>query len=240
MKTPVATSVHPVQLRLPGQAAAPQGPVDPFMMYVMHHAFRRDLTDFAAAVPVTPLHDAGTWKALARRWDLFSRALHHHHTGEDLELWPVLEERADEEERVVLQAMDAEHDMIDPLLEKAAAGFAALLENPDEQTRSRLSAVLSEAVTVLDAHLAHEEADALAIVQRRMTPQDWADFEAKMQRSNGLREMTKVGPLFLKGLHGEHLADVNARIPSALKLIVKLGGPSFRRLDGRAFYYIGA
>ena len=40
----------PRQLRLPGQAAAPEGPVDMQTMYLMHHAFRRDLDSFAAAV----------------------------------------------------------------------------------------------------------------------------------------------------------------------------------------------
>ena len=41
---------HPRQLRLPGQTAAPDGPVDMTIMYVMHHAFRRDLAAFAMAV----------------------------------------------------------------------------------------------------------------------------------------------------------------------------------------------
>lgn len=37
-----ARATWPRQLRLPGQAAALEGPVDLRMMYVMHHAFRRD------------------------------------------------------------------------------------------------------------------------------------------------------------------------------------------------------
>jgi hypothetical protein len=32
----------------PDQAAAPEGPVDMIMMYVLHHAFRCDLAAFAA------------------------------------------------------------------------------------------------------------------------------------------------------------------------------------------------
>ena len=46
------------QLFLPGQAAAPEGPVQAMPMYLMHHAFRRDLAAFAAAVPLTPLESA--------------------------------------------------------------------------------------------------------------------------------------------------------------------------------------
>ena len=37
------TPPGPTQIRLPGQTAAHPGPVDMTMMYVMHHAFRRDL-----------------------------------------------------------------------------------------------------------------------------------------------------------------------------------------------------
>ena len=97
----------PVQLRLPGQTAAHEGPVDMHMMYVMHHAFRRDLAAFAAAAAVTPSADRDTWQALARRWELFSTALHHHHAGEDAGLWPRLLEVADEQDRATLEAMEA-------------------------------------------------------------------------------------------------------------------------------------
>jgi hypothetical protein len=80
----------PTQPMLPGQAAAPDGPIDMTMMYVMHHGFRRDLRNFAAAAERTPVADRMTWQALANRWDLFSEALHHHHRGEDDAIWPAL------------------------------------------------------------------------------------------------------------------------------------------------------
>ncbi|SDU58814.1 hemerythrin domain-containing protein [Gordonia westfalica] len=238
MTTHPAATALPIQLRLPGQAAAPVGSIDPFMMYVLHHAFRRDLADFAAAVPRTKLDDAGTWRALADRWTMFAVALHHHHNGEDVELWPLLEERCDETEKLVLEAMDAEHDQIDPLLEECNAGFTTMAAHPDEQTRSALTATLVRAQSILGDHLAHEETDAIAIVQRRMTLHDWEEFEAKMSKQSGLGEMLKMSPMMVKGLSGADREVVFARIPGILKLLIKLGGPRFRRLDGRAFYYL--
>src|SRR3954451_11567507 len=71
------------QLMLPGQAAAPEGPVDATAMYVMHHAFRRDLAAFAAAVPVTPVDDRATWRRLRQRWELFATGLPQHPSGGD-------------------------------------------------------------------------------------------------------------------------------------------------------------
>lgn len=72
---------HPTQVRLPGQAAAPDGPLDLTMMFVVHRAFRRDLENFAAAAARTPLDDGASWLALDERWQLFAAALHHHHTS---------------------------------------------------------------------------------------------------------------------------------------------------------------
>ena len=112
----------------PGQAAAPEGPVDMSMMYLMHHAFRRDLAAFAAASRCTPVDDRATWQALAERWAALREALHHHHNGEDTGLWPLLLERATTDERATLEAMEAEHAEIDPLLEACAAGFARLAD----------------------------------------------------------------------------------------------------------------
>src|SRR6478752_7763734 len=80
-------STWPRQLRLPGQVATPDGPIDMRMMYVMHHAFRRDLDLFSAAVRNTPAGERGTWALLAARWELFAEALHEHHTIEDEGVW---------------------------------------------------------------------------------------------------------------------------------------------------------
>src|SRR5204862_4798433 len=73
----------PVQIRLAGQTAAPEGPVDMFMMYVMHHAFRRDLAKLTEAAQCTPVDDRVAWRLLQQRWEVFAEALHGHHTGED-------------------------------------------------------------------------------------------------------------------------------------------------------------
>ena len=95
------------------------------MMYVIHFAFRRDLAMFVAAAPVRPCTDRDAWRALADRWTLFSVVLHHHHSGEDAGLWPLLQGRADADERAVLDDMEAEHALIDPILADGAPGFAA-------------------------------------------------------------------------------------------------------------------
>ena len=79
---------RPRQICLPGQTHVAEGPHDQTGMYVMHHAFRRDLDRFQAAVRATPVDERDTWRALAARWERFAEVLHHHHTVEDEHIWP--------------------------------------------------------------------------------------------------------------------------------------------------------
>lgn len=179
----ISTSAHG-QLMLPGQAAAPAGPVDLTPMFLMHHAFRRDLATFEAAVRGTPVADRKTWRALDRRWQRFAAILHHHHSGEDAYIWPVLvaavEAGGTPQDRATLDAMEAEHAEIDPMLAACARGFATLAERFDGTARSALAADLTRTRDKLAAHLGHEERDALALVQRFLTPEDWARLDKQV------------------------------------------------------------
>jgi hypothetical protein len=172
------------QLTLPGQAAAPDGPVDLTPMFLMHHAFRRDLANFAGAVRATPVTDRRTWQALDQRWQRFATILHHHHSGEDRYIWPELCAAVDTggtaEDRATLDAMEAEHGEIDPMLEACARGFATLAERADETARAALVADLTRTREKLGAHLGHEERDALGLVQRFLTAEDWAVMDKKI------------------------------------------------------------
>ncbi|WP_116452947.1 hemerythrin domain-containing protein [Blastococcus litoris] len=172
------------QLTLPGQAAAPDGPVDLTPMFLMHHAFRRDLGNFAGAVRGTPVADRATWQALDQRWQRFATILHHHHSGEDRFIWPELvaavEKGGSPEDLATLEAMEAEHGEIDPMLEACARGFATLAERADEAAHAALVADLTRTRERLGAHLGHEERDALALVQRFLTPADWARIDKQV------------------------------------------------------------
>ncbi|GGM54032.1 hemerythrin domain-containing protein [Dactylosporangium sucinum] len=181
------------QLRLPGQAAAPGGPLDLTGMYGMHWAFRRDLDRFVAAVAATPVADRATWQALQRRWDLFRRVLHDHHTGEDAGLWPALAAKADAAGRATLAAMEEEHHGIDPLLDAVAEGMARMAAAADADAWAALQVRVVAARERLHAHLAHEERDALELMQALLSPAEWHHIERTyFQQSKSPRQIAEV------------------------------------------------
>lgn len=239
---PTTTSVP--QLMLPGQAAAPDGPVDMFTMYVMHHAFRRDLADFATAVSATPVVDVATWRALNDRWQRFGAVLHHHHHGEDEHLWPLLLERVDAAgdtaARDTLEAMEAEHEQIDPLLAACSDGLQLMASgNGTEDDRAALAVRMVATRQCLGRHLDHEERDAMAILQAHLTQEEWTATEEHAFR-DGLppRQLLFIIPWAGSGLTGPARDDVWRRQPAAFRLVYRLTRRSFRRQQARAFRYV--
>lgn len=222
------------QLQFPGQAAAPDGPVDFVNMYAFHFAFRRDLARFAEVVPRTAPDDAAAWRLLSERWDLFAGQLHHHHEAEDRVLWPWLRTRVSAGELAVLDLMQLEHEAIDPVLTRIAKAFAALAGG-DPSARAGLGAALADASAVLGEHLAHEETESLAIMQRVMTDAQWKELEAQFRVGQPPTAVLTMVPWVLSGLPDADRAALLRRAPKALGLLARLLSPRFERRERRCF-----
>ena len=198
---------RPRQICLPGQTHVAEGPHDQTGMYVMHHAFRRDLDRFQAAVRATPVDERDTWRALAARWERFAEVLHHHHTVEDEHIWPVMERRLEERGEQAepggleaLRAMAAEHDLVDPALEACGRGFTAMAERPSDDQRNALDVHVTAMRTTLLDHLRHEETEALPLLQRTLTADDFAATESAAQRAYPVRAVPFLVPWVADGL----------------------------------------
>jgi hemerythrin-like domain-containing protein len=229
-----ATAPYPPQLVLEGQYAAPDGPVDMAGMYLMHRAFRRDLRLFAQVADVVPLSDRARWQLVARRFEFFATVLHKHHSGEDRALWPLLAERG--ADMTVLDALEAEHAVIDPLLTSVGADLRAMADGSgDESTRVRLAATALELRDALMAHLAHEESDGISLVQQYLTQEDWLRMDEEVfKKDYSPREIPAVAGWVASGLPTEAVR----RMPGVNALLVAVAvfmGRRFGRRDARIF-----
>ncbi|GAA4715304.1 hemerythrin domain-containing protein [Phytohabitans rumicis] len=237
------TATRVEQITLPGQAAAPPGPVDLGGMYVMHHAFRRDLAAFRAAVLHTPAEDRAAWTALAARWARFAGILHKHHHGEDEGLWPLLLARVDADGdaagRATLAAMEAEHTEIDPLLRSCAEGFDRLAGHADPDALDALEVRVVALGERLSRHLAHEESEAMALVQRHLTPADWERVgKEHFASAYRPRDIPFMVPWVLAGLSAAERTRIRAAVPRPLAILWRLfWRRPFERRERAAFGY---
>jgi deazaflavin-dependent oxidoreductase (nitroreductase family) len=200
-------------------------------MFLIHRGFRRDLERFVAGAELTPIGDRRTWARMARRWELFVSILHKHHHGEDAGLWPLLHRRAtstaDQEK---LDKMTAQHARIDAVLADCSDLFLLMLEQPGEGTRDRLHGSLTQARRQLLEHLACEERDAKAMVQRLLSPMEREHF---VPAYAGRDRLTLVGWL-CEGLSEEQILRLPGAKHSHLP-IARFFGRRFAKAEARTF-----
>ena len=181
---------------LPGTDAARHGTgdADLTIMLAAHDAFRRDLTRLVRAAAAADLSDPARRRSVAAGWELFKHELHLHHTAEDEVIWPVLRPRLAHSEHAlsVLDAMEEEHERIDPLLAAVDAAFAQRREDV-------LADVIDALVTTLTGHLAHEERDGLPLIGVALTAAEWRGVGFKIARRNGLSEGGEMFAWILDG-----------------------------------------
>jgi hypothetical protein len=65
-----------------------------FMNRLFHDALRRDLDRMIRALTMAPARPTSQRTAFAEHVTLVLDLLHHHHTGEDQGLWPLVRRRA--------------------------------------------------------------------------------------------------------------------------------------------------
>ncbi|MCW3066799.1 MAG: Hemerythrin cation binding domain protein [Solirubrobacterales bacterium] len=196
--------------------------IDFTMMYVTHDALRRDVGRFAEAVA------AGRADSPAVRagWENFRAQLHVHHTVEDDDLWPRLYRAVggQPEQLAMLAGMEAEHAVLDPMLESVET---ALIGGDASPLGERVAAL----TVALDGHLRHEETSALPLIQAVLTPKDWKGFGAAMRRAQGLKGAGVYVPWIVDGASAADRKRFFAVLPAPLEMVNRLVfEPRYRRM----------
>jgi len=202
--------------KLPGTDAARHGTgdADLTIMLAAHDAFRRDLTRLARTASAANLSDPARRRSVAAGWDLFKRQLHLHHTAEDEIIWPTLRPRLAHSAAAlsVLDAMEAEHERIDPLLAAMDGEFPG---------GDRLADVIDALTSALTAHLAHEERDGLPLIGAALTAAEWRGAGRKMASKNGMAAGAEMFAWILDGADRDRAAATLGQLPPPLRLLYR-------------------
>ena len=188
-----------------------QGKVDFTLMYAVHDAFHRDLRCLTAAVEAGQSADP----AVRTGWATFKNQLHIHHTAEDTSLWPPLRQKvARLEDTAVLDAMEAEHARLGPLLSRVDASLAA-------SDRAGMAGNTQALTAALAAHTEHEEDQALPLIEAHLGPEGWAAFRKAVGKSQGLRGGAEFFPWMLDGAPAETSRRVLRMLPAPARLLYR-------------------
>ena len=185
---------------------------DMTMMYAMHAALRRELDRIARVTARTdddPQHVLRT----AAGWQMFKSYLQVHHTTEDDMLWPPMRKALadDSDGAALLDAMEAEHSAIDPLLAAIDAALADRDSGPH-----RVGELTDALASALRGHLDHEEAEGLTLIDATVTEEQFQAFGTEHGKRIG-GDAPRYLPWMLDGATPEVTATVLDRFPAPLQ-----------------------
>jgi hypothetical protein len=170
----------------------------------------------ARATTSSDRQDPARRAAIQAGWETFKRQLHVHHTAEDVQVWPALRTRLSHSDHAlsVLDAMEEEHNRIDPLLAAVDEAFA-------EPDGSSLGDATDALTTELSGHLAHEERDGLPLIGVALTAAEWRGVGFKIARQNGLSAGAEMFPWIADGVDEETAKAAIGTLPPPARLIYR-------------------
>jgi iron-sulfur cluster repair protein YtfE (RIC family) len=187
--------------------------LDMTRMHIMHGALRRELERIARVTARTD-DDPKRIMRTAVGWELFKSFLYIHHTAEDEALWPVMRKAlaGQPDDLALLDAMEAEHAAIEPMLKAIDATLA------DRNSRPDMLRNLTDALAaVLHGHLMHEEDEALALIDATISPAQW-QFLVDEHSRLGAADMARMTAWVLDGASPEHISAMLSSVPEPVRL----------------------
>jgi hemerythrin-like domain-containing protein len=208
-----------------------------FMNRIFHAALRRDLARVINVLADAKDHAPEQRAALAEQVGLVLDLLHHHHTGEDTGLWPLVRRRAPDL-GTQLDTMEAEHASVAGAIvsTRATARQYATTTDPLGVGR-RMRLALSELSDALLPHLEHEETEVMPRVMRALTNRDWSALSRGELRNWNSLALAGTGLVWMAdGLNQTQRTLFNQQVSPIFRWLVdQRYGPAYRRRTALAF-----
>ena len=203
---------------------------DMTMMYAIHDALRRDL-DHIARVTARLNDDPKHILRTALGWEMFKAYLELHHTAEDDMLWPPMRQAlaGDSAGATLLDAMEAEHSAIDPLLVSIDAALADRESGPQ-----RLGELTDTLAIALRRHLDHEESEGLALIDSTVSEEHWRAFGAGVRQAARRGRAAVLSVDARRGDAGDHLGGTRPNAPAGAAGLSGYMAAVLRRADAVA------
>lgn len=193
-------------------------PADTRTMRIVHNALRRDLARGRATLTRRPYPHPAQRRALGAHLAWMMAFLHHHHSGEDAGLYPLVRAR-NPAAAALLDRMDADHQAIEPAMAELAAAGEAYAASDD--ARDRAIGAIDDLCDVLLPHLLREEEEMMPVVAATISEAEW---DAWTQEYNvGTRkplELATEGLWILEGQTPEDQRVMAAVVPPVPRWLI--------------------
>jgi hemerythrin-like domain-containing protein len=195
-------------------------------MAVIHRIYRRGFPMMADLIRQASANGAVRSEAITTHLEFLINSLHHHHSGEDANIWPRLLERAAPQAEMITR-METQHEVVDEWSTKVRALLEDWRHAPVDGTR--LANAIDEFTNALVEHLDDEETHVVPLIRTHITAEEWEQFgQETFEKFTNLEKLIATGVL-------EDIATPEeaewfiGELPFPIKLMWRLAGR--RRYD---------
>jgi hemerythrin-like domain-containing protein len=211
-------------------AEAPTGKIDTRDMNCVHVALRREFRLAPGLVREVGDNDTDRARTVADHVQFLTTLLHHHHTSEDVLLWPKLLARVPEELAPIVHLMEAQHARVGALLEQIERLRAHWGSTARTAEAEELAGLLDELYVALLEHLEAEEQRLLPIAARTVSQAEWNELGEAGVKKLRKRELPLVFGMIQYEGDPEVVAEIVAGTPVLIRMFVPpLSRRAFRR-----------
>ncbi|MFV2214414.1 FAD-binding protein [Actinomadura sp. LOL_016] len=192
-------------------------------MVAVHDMYRREFDRLRTLVAAVPT--AGAVRRVTDHGAFLIDLLHAHHGSEDALVWPKLAARDPSGTRALTSTMTAQHEEVDRRLRDVETSLAALAAHPGEDRRDAALDALDALIPPLREHLALEEAEALAFIDRHLTAGEWAEVGGMGLAAIPPERVPVMFGMLLDGVSQEMYEVFAAAVPAEVLTAMAQAGP---------------
>jgi hemerythrin-like domain-containing protein len=148
-------------------------------MLIVHDVLRREFALMPGIIASVAVGDHSRAALVADHIDGLTKFLHHHHSGEDANVWPLLLQRCAVEAAALTESMHEQHATLAALLDAVDVELAAWRVDAAAGPGKRLADALRELLPLLRRHLDDEERDVVPLLEQHITAAEWDDMVQK-------------------------------------------------------------
>ena len=196
---------------------------DTHEMYVVHRVFRRETALLPRLVRNVRAGDTDRARFVAAHYRDYALGLHHHHTAEDLLIWPLLLARVDLEAELVLR-MEKQHEVVAAGLEQVAALLPEWERTASPAAGEAIARALEQHRAALVEHLTDEENHLLSLIEQHLTVAEWEKLGQRFAEETPKDKLLFFLGALLEEATPQETADMMRNLPMPAKLIWRIVG----------------
>ena len=192
-------------------------------MLVIHRVFRREFRQLADLVLQAPAGDLRRAGEIAGHLDLLTEVLHHHRSGEDEYLWPLLSERATMRADLV-HRMEYQHEGLKRYLRDIEILLPRWRRSGAVSVAGELSSTLRLLSKALVEHLDDEEQNILPMVEECLSAAEWTRLAELALAEIPVNQRFTVLGLLLEEASKAEADELIGMLPALARFGWKLNG----------------